>query len=262
MKNRRVLVVSASIAVAAALFVSGYVYSAPKVPKEIRVGCVASVTGMFAGMADGGVFGLQAAFEDINRQGGIMVKEYGQRIPVKLTVVDSESDPAKTGLLAESLVVQEKVQFLVCHNEPPPVHAPVARVAAKHKIPHLADVAVMEPWLGMRADASPPFDYTWALGFAIATPGPPGYTILDSWKEELESTATRRTRRWGYSRPTSRMERPGTDFSAGAERVGVQCCRGRQEVRSLSDRHHRLQHHSTAVEGKRRRDSVGQLPGA
>ena len=197
MKNRSVLLLSFLIVVAAGLLVSGYAYAAPKAPKEIRVGCVASVTGMFAGMADGGVFGLQAAFDDINKQGGIMVKEYGQKIPVKLIVVDSESDPARTGLLAESLVVQEKVQFLVCHNEPPPVHAPVARVAAKHKIPHLADVAVMEPWLGMRAGASPPFDYTWALGFAIATPGPPGYTILDSWKEELDKYGDKTNKKVG-----------------------------------------------------------------
>jgi len=197
MKKISVLFFSFLIVVGAVLLLSGYGLSAPKAPKEIRVGCVASVTGMFAGMADGGVFGLQAAFDDINKQGGVLVKEYGRKIPMKLIVVDSESDPAKTGLLAESLVVQEKVQFLVCHNEPPQVHAPVARIAAKHKIPHLADVAVMEPWLGMRQDASPPFDYTWALGFAIVTPGPPGYTILDTWKEELDKYGDKTNKKVG-----------------------------------------------------------------
>ena len=197
MKKKSLLLFCLVIAAGAVLLLAGYGLSAPAAPKEIRVGCVASVTGMFAGMADGGVFGLQAAFDDINKQGGVSVKEYGKKIPVKLIVVDSESDPAKTGLLAESLVVQEKVQFLVCHNEPPPVHAPVARVAAKHKIPHLADVAVMEPWLGMRQDASPPFDYTWALGFGIVTPGPPGYTILDTWKEELDKYGDRTNKKVG-----------------------------------------------------------------
>ena len=178
------LFLSFLIVVASVLLFVGYALSAPKAPKEIRVGCVASVTGMFAGMADGGAFGLQAAFDDVNKQGGVLVKEYGQKIPVKLIVVDSESDPGKTGVLAESLVVQEKVQILVCHNEPPPMHAAVARIAARHKIPHLANVAVMEPWLHMSESASPPFDYTWALGFAIVTPGT--YTLLDSWKEELD----------------------------------------------------------------------------
>ena len=154
---------------------------------------MACVTGMFAGMADGGVFGLQAAVEDLNKQGGVFVKEYGRKIPIKLTVLDSESDPAKAGTLAESLILQDKVQFLICHNEPPPMHAPVARIAARHKIPHLANVAVMEPWVHMREEASPPWDYTWTLGFAIATPGAPGsiwdkpgYTIADTWKVQLD----------------------------------------------------------------------------
>src|SRR5271157_977917 len=111
MKKKSLLLFSLSIAAGAVLLLAGYGLSAPAAPKEIRVGCVASMTGMFAGMADGGVFGLQAAFDDINKQGGVLVKEYGQRIPIKLIVVDSESDPSKSGLLAESLIVQEKVQF-------------------------------------------------------------------------------------------------------------------------------------------------------
>lgn len=193
MKMKRFLLIPLAIVLVAALIFGGCARPAPEVPEEIRVGCVASVTGMYSGMADGGVFGLQAAIEDINAQGGVFVEEYGRKLPIKLTVLDNESDPIKAGSLAESLVLQEKVQFLICHNEPPPMHAPVASVAARHKIPHLTNVAVMEPWLAMRAEVSPPWDYTWALGFAIATPGAPGtiwdkpgYTIIDTWKEELD----------------------------------------------------------------------------
>jgi branched-chain amino acid transport system substrate-binding protein len=186
------MVISLVILSACALIFSGYAQAA-KAPKEIRVGCVSSVTGMYAGMSDGGVFGLQAAIEDINKQGGVFVKEYGRKIPIKLTVLNSESDPQKAGTLAESLILQDHVQFLICHNEPPPMHAPVAAVAARHKVPHLANVAVMEPWLAMRSAVSPPWTYTWGLGFAIATPAAPGsiwdkpgYTVVSNWKEEIE----------------------------------------------------------------------------
>jgi branched-chain amino acid transport system substrate-binding protein len=187
---KRFLIVTLLVVLAGSLIFSG---CAKPALAEIRVGCVASVTGMYAGMADGGVFGLQAAVDDINKQGGVYVKEYDKKLPIKLIVVNGESDLLKAGTLAENLVLQDKVQFLICHNEPPPMHAGVAKVAAQYKIPHLADVAVMEPWLGMRSEASPSWDYTWALGFAIATPAAPGsiwdkpgYTILDTWKEMLD----------------------------------------------------------------------------
>jgi len=176
----------------------------PTGPEEILVGTVAPVTGMYAGMADGGVFGERAAVEDINKQGGIYVKQYNRKIPIKLIVVDNESDPIKAGTLAEQLVLHDKVQFLVCHNAPPPLHLGVARVADRYEIPYIPNVAVMEPWLAMRADASPPWTYTHALGFAIATPATPGsiwdkpgYTILDTWKEELDQFGDQTNKKTG-----------------------------------------------------------------
>jgi ABC-type branched-subunit amino acid transport system substrate-binding protein len=197
MKKKQWLLIAVLMTAALGLVVSGCGKPSEKGPQEILVGSVACITGMYAGMADGGVFGQQAAVEDINKEGGVFVKEYGRKIPIKLTVVNSESDPLKTGTLAESLILQDKVQFLTCHNEPPPMHAAVATMAARHKVPHLANVAVMEPWLHMREEASLPWDYTWALGFAIATPGPPGYSIIDTWKEELDKYGDKTNKKVG-----------------------------------------------------------------
>ena len=56
-------------------------------PKEIVFGATLSLTGPGAGFGEGGAFGLKAAVEDINKQGGISVKEYNAKLPVKL--VDS-----------------------------------------------------------------------------------------------------------------------------------------------------------------------------
>jgi branched-chain amino acid transport system substrate-binding protein len=166
---------------------------APSGPAEILVGCSASVTGMYAGMADGGAFGQRAAVDDINKQGGVYVKDYDRKLPIRLIVVNNESDPIKAGVLAEDLVLREKVNFLTCHNEPPPMHAPVATIAARYGIPHIANVAVMEPWLAMRAEVEPAWAYSHTMGFAIATPAAagsiwdkPGYTISDTWKEQLD----------------------------------------------------------------------------
>ncbi|MBW1804634.1 MAG: amino acid ABC transporter substrate-binding protein, partial [Deltaproteobacteria bacterium] len=62
----------------------GVCSAAPPAVKEIRIGASESLTGMYSGFATGGSFGMKAAVEDINRQGGIFVKEYNRKLPVKL----------------------------------------------------------------------------------------------------------------------------------------------------------------------------------
>jgi branched-chain amino acid transport system substrate-binding protein len=177
---------------------------APSGPKEILVGCVSPVTGMYAGMADGGVPGMEFAIEDINALGGVYVKEYDRRIPLKLIVVDSESDPNKAGTLAEALGLEDKVHFFSNHNEPPQMCAPIATAAARLGIPYLGNVAVLEPWLEMRSAISPAWTNTWAMGFAIGTPAAPstiwdkpGYTVIDNWKVEIEQFGDQTSKKAG-----------------------------------------------------------------
>jgi len=176
----------------------------PSGPEEIRVGATASLTGMFAGFGEGHDFGERAAVEDINKQGGVYVKEYGRKLPIKLITVNTESDPLRAGTLAEDLILREKVDILVSGNEPPPMHNTIATVAARYKIPHLAHAAVLEPWLGMRADSGTNWPYTWAFGFAIATPAPPGdfravpgYTVLDTCLDMLDMYGDQTNKRVG-----------------------------------------------------------------
>ena len=68
-----------------------------------------------------GVFGIKAAVDDINEQGGVNVGR--GKLPIELMVVNNESDPNKAGSLAESLTVQDKVNFICSGDEPPPMHA-------------------------------------------------------------------------------------------------------------------------------------------
>jgi len=163
-----------------------------KEKKEIKVGFVMAQTGMFASFGQGGIFGVKAAIEDINRQGGVQVGN--ERIPLTLVAVDSESDPNKAGALAESLIVQDKVQFIVTGDDPFPMHPAVASVVDRYKIPCVTGVGPQEPWLGMRAQSPTHWKYTWCMGsFAIDTPAPagdfrakPGYTVMDSWMTQLD----------------------------------------------------------------------------
>ena len=175
--------------------------AAPSGAQEIRVGSVSALTGMFAGMGQGGSFGMKAAVEDINKGGGVNVKELGRKLPINYMVRDSESDPAKAGTLQEELIVREKVNFNVSHAAPAPIVIPLANLADRYKIPLLSG-GPMEPWMGVRQETTPTWKYSWLTGFSIVTPGPagsfwgkPGYTIMDTWMAMLDQYAGQTNKR-------------------------------------------------------------------
>jgi branched-chain amino acid transport system substrate-binding protein len=163
-------------------------------PTEIRVGVPAAQTGGAAGFGEGGVYGLQAGTEDINKAGGIMIAELNKKLPVKLIVVDNGSDPNKAGVLAENLVVQDKVNFLISTG-PLDFNPPMAVIAERYKVPFLGGPGPFEAWNAQRTAVTPPWQYSWMSSFAIATPpkegdfraGKPGYTMFDAWSGALKS---------------------------------------------------------------------------
>ena len=161
--------------------------------KTIKIGVVQSQTGAYAGFGTGGVFGIQAAVEDINRGGGVLVN--GTRYKIMLNVVDDQSDPTKAGTLAENLITQSNVQFILSGDEPPPMHPAVSNVAERYKIPYVMSTGPFEPWSAMRNATDTKWQYTWATGgFALAVgasgndfrTGQPGYTVNDTWIEMLQ----------------------------------------------------------------------------
>jgi len=147
---------------------------APEGPDEILIGSCDSVTGMYAGFAEGNVFGMELAVEDINKLGGVYVKEFDRKIPIRVVVVDTESDPIKTGTLAENLILHEKVHVFASPLEPPPTRAPVSTICERYKIPNISQTGPMESWLGIRESATPPWEFTWSTGYSIHTPAAPG----------------------------------------------------------------------------------------
>ncbi len=169
---------------------------APAGPTEIVIGINAPLTGMHAGFGEGNVWGEKAAVEDINKLGGVEVKEYGRKIPIRLSIVDNESDQTKAMSLSEDLILRDKVNFMVDPNQPIPLAIPEATVAERYKIPRVSGGTPMEPWLGARSATSPTWDHNWTYTLSIATPAPkgsvwdkPGYTIMDQWIGVLKMIA-------------------------------------------------------------------------
>jgi branched-chain amino acid transport system substrate-binding protein len=160
--------------------------------KEIKIGVVQSQTGMYAGFGTGGIWGIQAAVADINAEGGVKVGNSKMKISVK--VVDDQSDQNKGAPLAESLVTQDKVNFLMAGEEPPTMKPGISTIADRYKIPFVTSAGPFEPWTAMRSESDTKWPYTWATGmFAIATgasspdfrSGVPGYTVNDTWIDYL-----------------------------------------------------------------------------
>lgn len=172
--------------------------AAPAGPSEILVGAVRNMTGMFAGMSQGCDFGSKAAIDDINSQGGILIKQYNRKIPVREITLDSQSDPTKTASLAESLILREKVNFLTTSPTTPDEYVGAANVAERYKMPYISEVGPTEVWNTIRSQINPTWQYAWALGFAIGTPAPagdfragkPGYTQMESWMGMLAKYAS------------------------------------------------------------------------
>ncbi len=177
--------------------------AASSAPENFLVGVVTGLTGKFAGFGEGGVFGIEAAVEDINKLGGVYVKEYGRKLPIKLIVVDHESDPTKAGTLAEDVILRDKVRFIVNGIDPPHTRAPIATVTERHKVPHITGVGPYEAWMGMRKSVERPWQYTWTPSFAIATPAKPGdfragklgYNMMDSWVGALDKIGEKTNKR-------------------------------------------------------------------
>ena len=51
----------------------------------------------------------------IGKLGGVYIKEYGKKVPVKFKVVDTESSPTKAADVASRLILNDKVDLMLTH---------------------------------------------------------------------------------------------------------------------------------------------------
>jgi branched-chain amino acid transport system substrate-binding protein len=111
------------------------VSSAAQAPLSIKVGAVVPLTGRYAAGGAQVRAGYEFAVEDINRSGGVMVKEFNRKLPLALVLLDDESDATKTVARLESLVSDQVVAYLGGLGSD--LHAAASSIAEKNKIPYL-----------------------------------------------------------------------------------------------------------------------------
>jgi branched-chain amino acid transport system substrate-binding protein len=110
-------------------------------PKSIKIGYAVSLSGVNAqGAAVTTLGGYKTWVDDVNKKGGLMIKEFGKRIPIEVTVYDDTSNVETAVRLVEKLMSQDKMDFVL-----PPwstgFNLATAPVFARFGYPHLAVTA-------------------------------------------------------------------------------------------------------------------------
>jgi branched-chain amino acid transport system substrate-binding protein len=145
MKQKRLLTLSGHLCVvlmaASMLLMVGWAIpsqgqaASAKAPDEILFGNPIALSGLnAAGAMMTQIRSYDLWAETVNAQGGIYVKEYGKKIPIKIIRYDDKSDVGTMVKLTEKLLLKDKVHFIL-----PPwgtaSHFAIAPVITKYKSP-------------------------------------------------------------------------------------------------------------------------------
>jgi len=120
---------------------------AKKEKTEILIGSNLPLTGILAGAGIEQRWAYQTAVDDINKAGGIFVKEYGKKLPVRLIVADDASDPGKAAAAVERLIKQKKVDLLLGGFAAPFGVIPGCITAEKYRKYYHTSICLIPPWL-------------------------------------------------------------------------------------------------------------------
>jgi branched-chain amino acid transport system substrate-binding protein len=104
-------------------------------PATVKIGAVVPLTGRYASLGEQVKNGYELAFDDVNKAGGVMVRDYNQRIRLELKLLDDESDATKTVQRLEAHNADQVVALLGGAGSD--LHAASAAVAEKNKTPYL-----------------------------------------------------------------------------------------------------------------------------
>lgn len=113
---------------------------------HILVGFCNPSTGPLAAFGESSPFIDNRALAEINRDGGIFIKKLNRKLPVRLKMLDAESDPTKAAELAARLILNEQVDLMIALHAPNMVN-PVSATCERFETPCIALDCPLEPWL-------------------------------------------------------------------------------------------------------------------
>jgi branched-chain amino acid transport system substrate-binding protein len=89
---------------------------AAKAPAEIKLGTLYASSGPFAGISMPVHYGLKLWIDQKNAEGGVFVKPFNKKIPLKLVAYDDQSNTATAAMLYNQLITQDKVDILIADS--------------------------------------------------------------------------------------------------------------------------------------------------
>jgi len=101
------------------------------------------------------------AIADMNKDGGIFIKEAGKKLPVRVKIVDTESDPTKAGDAGSKLILNDNVDIMYVSCTPATV-SPVAAVCERYKVPCVSTMMPVEMFL-----PGGPFQWSFDASFSV-----------------------------------------------------------------------------------------------
>ncbi|PKN29449.1 MAG: ABC transporter substrate-binding protein [Deltaproteobacteria bacterium HGW-Deltaproteobacteria-21] len=113
------------------------------------------------------------------KEGGLYIQEYGTKVPIKLKMVDTESDPTKAAELTSRLILSDKVDLMVVMHTPDTVN-PVTAMCERYQTPCISLDAPVDAWL----TGGP---YKWAF-HAFWTDTTVANLFVDMWDEVSDKT--------------------------------------------------------------------------
>lgn len=90
--------------------------SAADAPAEIRFGTLYASAGRYASISMPVHYGLRLWIDQKNAEGGVFVKAFDKKIPIKLVAYDDQSNTATAATLYDQLITQDKVDVLIADS--------------------------------------------------------------------------------------------------------------------------------------------------
>jgi branched-chain amino acid transport system substrate-binding protein len=85
-------------------------------PAEITLGTLYASSGRFASISMPVHYGLKVWIEQKNAEGGVFVKAFNKKIPLKLIAYDDQSNTATAATLYNQLITQDKADILIADS--------------------------------------------------------------------------------------------------------------------------------------------------
>jgi branched-chain amino acid transport system substrate-binding protein len=114
--------------------------AASPAPPTIPVGALVSLSGFDSNLGNQAKAGYEIAAEDINRTGGIFVKEYGKKMPLDIIIQNMESDRTKAVSRMEWLNTSKKIVAYVGTT----MIDSGAGVAEKNRVPAIVTISPVQ----------------------------------------------------------------------------------------------------------------------